>query len=120
MRSAQYHPFIDAAAFTLVDIPITAVIVIAYTLVLYFFTGFISEPSHYLYVCPLTRERAPPDHTRSIFLLMTIANFIVSKAFFRTLAASVKTPAIGQALAGFFLLPFGIFCGCTSSRFSKA
>lgn len=48
MRAAQYHPFIDAAAFTIVDAPITLLITICFTLVLYFFSGFVKKADHYL------------------------------------------------------------------------
>jgi ATP-binding cassette subfamily G (WHITE) protein 2 (SNQ2) len=38
-NSALYHPFIEALALTLVDIPITIIILIGFNIVLYFMVG---------------------------------------------------------------------------------
>lgn len=38
-RAAMYHPFVEAMALTLVDIPITATTLSIYSIVLYFMVG---------------------------------------------------------------------------------
>ena len=38
-KAAMYHPFIDSAALTLVDIPITFVTMICYSVIVYFVVG---------------------------------------------------------------------------------
>jgi ATP-binding cassette subfamily G (WHITE) protein 2 (SNQ2) len=38
-KAAMYHPFIEAAAMTLVDIPITVATLAVYSIVLYFLVG---------------------------------------------------------------------------------
>ena len=43
----MYHPFIEAAAMTLVDIPITLATLAAYTLVLYFVVGLQGSVGQY-------------------------------------------------------------------------
>jgi len=37
--AAFYHPFVEAAALTLVDIPITLVTIIVYCIIIYFMVG---------------------------------------------------------------------------------
>lgn len=39
-RAAMYHPFVDILALTLVDIPITALTLSVFSIVLYFLVGF--------------------------------------------------------------------------------
>ena len=48
MRGAMYHPFIEAAALTLVDIPITFITIVAFTLIIYFFVGLQRTVDQYL------------------------------------------------------------------------
>ena len=38
-QAAMYHPFVEALALTLVDIPITAVTLVVFSIVLYFMVG---------------------------------------------------------------------------------
>ena len=47
-KAAMYHPFIEAAAMTLVDIPITFVTLTAYSIVLYFLVGLQQTASQFL------------------------------------------------------------------------
>ena len=44
----MYHPFIEAAAMTLVDIPITFVTLTVYCLVLYFVVGLQATAGQFL------------------------------------------------------------------------
>ena len=47
-KAAMYHPFIEAAAMTLVDIPITFVSLTVYCLVLYFVVGLQASAGQFL------------------------------------------------------------------------
>jgi len=38
-HAALYHPFIEALALTLVDIPITLITIVIFSIILYFMTG---------------------------------------------------------------------------------
>jgi ATP-binding cassette subfamily G (WHITE) protein 2 (SNQ2) len=43
-QAALYHPFVEALALTLVDIPLTLFIVVVFSIVLYFMTGLQRTP----------------------------------------------------------------------------
>ena len=47
-KAAMYHPFIEAAAMTLVDIPITFTTLTVYSIVLYFLVGLQASASQFL------------------------------------------------------------------------
>ena len=47
-KAAMYHPFIEAAAMTLVDIPITFVTLTVFCLVLYFVVGLQASADQFL------------------------------------------------------------------------
>jgi len=47
-KAAMYHPFIEAAAMTLVDIPITLVTLIAYSILMYFIAGLQASAGQFL------------------------------------------------------------------------
>lgn len=49
-KAAMYHPFIEAAAMTLVDIPITLITLTVYSIVLYFLVGLQASASQFLSV----------------------------------------------------------------------
>ena len=49
-RAALYHPFIEALALTLVDIPFTFATSIVFSIILYFMTGLQRTASQFLYV----------------------------------------------------------------------
>lgn len=51
-RAAMYHPFVDSLALTLVDVPITAMIILVFSIVLYFFVGLQQHAGNFLYVIP--------------------------------------------------------------------
>lgn len=46
----MYHPFVDSLALTLVDIPITAGILVVFAIVLYFLVGLQEHAGNFLYV----------------------------------------------------------------------
>lgn len=50
-KNAMYHPFIEAVALTLVDIPITFVIIAMYCVIIYFLVGLQTSASQFLCVC---------------------------------------------------------------------
>lgn len=47
-KAAMYHPFIEAVALTLVDIPITFATIMTFSLILYFMVGLQSSASQFL------------------------------------------------------------------------
>jgi ATP-binding cassette, subfamily G (WHITE), member 2, SNQ2 len=49
-KAALYHPMIEAIAYTLVDIPITFIIIIVYSVIIYFLIGFQRTAAQFLYV----------------------------------------------------------------------
>lgn len=61
-RAAMYHPFIEAFAMTLADIPITLVTLTIYSIVLYFVVGLQESAGQFLCVvstCPLSASVDP-------------------------------------------------------------
>lgn len=47
-KAAMYHPFIEAASLTLVDIPITFFTISVYSLIVYFMVGLQASASQFL------------------------------------------------------------------------
>lgn len=47
-QAAMYHPFVESLALTLVDIPISFVILIFFTIPLYFLAGLQRTPAQFL------------------------------------------------------------------------
>ena len=47
-KAAMYHPFVEAAALTLVDIPITFITIILFSVILYFMVGLQNSASQFL------------------------------------------------------------------------
>lgn len=47
-KAAMYHPFIEAAALTLVDIPITFISLILFCVILYFLVGLQQSAGQFL------------------------------------------------------------------------
>lgn len=47
-RAAMYHPFVESLALTLVDVPISAITIIVFALILYFLVGLAQEASNFL------------------------------------------------------------------------
>lgn len=56
-KAAMYHPFIEAFAMTLADIPITLVTLTIYSIVLYFVVGLQASAGQFLYVILIYRCR---------------------------------------------------------------
>ncbi|KAK7033403.1 Brefeldin A resistance protein [Favolaschia claudopus] len=93
-KAALYHPFIDAVALTLVDIPITFA-----TLSVCIFLRY-----------PSCQALIVLD---SIFFLFLFTMSLTMKAFFRAIAAGFKSPAPAQSVAGIMILLLVIYTGYT-------
>ncbi|KAJ7856447.1 pleiotropic drug resistance ABC transporter [Mycena olivaceomarginata] len=78
-KAALYHPFIEAVALTLVDIPITFFTTAVFGIVMYFIVGLQRTASQFF-----------------IFYLFLFTMSLAMKAFFRAIAAAFKTPAPAQ------------------------
>lgn len=94
--AALYHPFIEAVALTLVDVPITFVTLLVFSIVMYFIVGLQRTVSQFF-----------------IFFLFLFSMAVTMKAFFRSIAAAFKSPATAQAFAGIVLLVLVIYTGYT-------
>ncbi|KAH9922740.1 P-loop containing nucleoside triphosphate hydrolase protein [Fomitopsis serialis] len=95
-RAAMYHPFVEALALTLVDIPITAITLILFCIILYFLVGL--------------QETAGKFFT---FVLLIFSMTITMKGWFRMIAAMFKSPAPAQAIAGVSVLILTLYTGYT-------
>ncbi|CCM02003.1 uncharacterized protein FIBRA_04077 [Fibroporia radiculosa] len=93
-RAAMYHPFVEALALTLVDVPITAVTIIIYCIVLYFLVGLQQSAGQFF-----------------IFLLFIYIMTLTMKGWFRSLAAVFRSPAPAQAIAGISVLVLTLYTG---------
>lgn len=47
-KNAMYHPFIEAVALTLVDIPITFVTIAVFSIIMYFVVGLQTSAGQFL------------------------------------------------------------------------
>ena len=95
-KAAMYHPFVEALALTVVDIPITFVTQLLFDIVLYWMTGLQKDASKFF-----------------IFLLVTFFMTLTMKAFFRGLAASFGKESTAQAVAGVGTLVLVLYTGYT-------
>ncbi|KAF8877242.1 pleiotropic drug resistance ABC transporter [Gymnopilus junonius] len=91
-KAALYHPFIEALALTLVDIPITGVTVIVFSIIIYFMVGLQLSAGQYF-----------------IFLLFLFIMSITMKAWFRGIAAAFSSEAAAQSFAGISVLALSIY-----------
>ncbi|RDB27092.1 Brefeldin A resistance protein [Hypsizygus marmoreus] len=95
-KAAMYHPFIEGLALTLVDIPITFLTTIIFAILLYFIVGLQQSAGQFF-----------------IFYLFLFTMSVVMKAWFRGIAASFKSEATAQSVAGIMLLGMVIYTGYT-------
>lgn len=84
---AFYHPFTEAMAGIVSDIPVKFVQAVFFNIILYFMSGLRREPAQFFLY----------------FLITYIATFVMS-AVFRTLAALTKTVSQAMALSGVLVL----------------
>ena len=107
----MYHPFIEAFAMTLADLPITFVTLTIYSIVLYFVVGLQASAGQFLCIISIHRLSASTNRSYSVFYLFIITTSLVMKAYFRTVASIFSDPAPAQAIAGVTLLVFAIYTG---------
>ncbi|KAF8069062.1 pleiotropic drug resistance ABC transporter [Lyophyllum atratum] len=92
--AALYHPFIEALALTLVDVPITFATTLVFGVILYFMVGLQRSAGQFF-----------------IFFLFIFAMSITMKAWFRAIAAAFKSEASAQTVAGISILALSIYTG---------
>ncbi|KAG6908741.1 hypothetical protein DXG01_003445 [Tephrocybe rancida] len=95
-KAAMYHPFIEALAMTIVDIPITFFISAIFGILIYFIVGLQTSASQFF-----------------TFLLFLFTMTLTMKAWFRGMAAAFKAEATAQAVSGIVLLAMVIYTGYT-------
>ena len=131
-NAALYHPCIEALALTLVDIPITLVIMIGFVTILYFMVGlqrsavrdrqdiiYISFSSfaynaqgQFMFVYSVFEGcLARANRVFRIFFLAIFCISTVVKSLFRALAAAFKSEATALSVAGLSLPTMTIYTG---------
>ncbi|KAI9428628.1 pleiotropic drug resistance ABC transporter [Lactarius indigo] len=95
-RAAMYHPFIEAAALTIVDVPITFFTIMIFSFILYFMAGLQASAGQFF-----------------TFFLFVFTMALVMKAWFRCVAAAFGSPAPAQTIAGLMLLMLILYTGYT-------
>ncbi|KAK6331502.1 GTPase-activating protein [Orbilia blumenaviensis] len=93
---AFYHPWTEAAAGIVSDIPVKFCAAVAFNLVIYFLGGLSYEASKFF-----------------IFFLFSFITTLAMSAIFRTMAAATKTISQAMALAGILVLAIVIYTGYT-------
>lgn len=96
---AFYHPFTEAMAGIVSDVPVKFVLAVCFNIILYFLAGLRREPSQFF-----------------IFFLFNFIAIITMSMIFRTIAASTKTVAQALAIAGIAVLAIVIYTGFTIPR----
>ena len=110
-KAAMYHPFIEAFAMTLADIPITLVTLTIYCIVLYFVVGLQASAGQFLCIISIRPLLVSANPSYSVFYLFIISISLVMKAYFRTIASIFPDPAPAQAIAGVTLLVLTLYTG---------
>ncbi|KAG5650927.1 hypothetical protein H0H81_010502 [Sphagnurus paluster] len=82
--AALHHPFIQAVALTLVDIPITFLMIALFAIIIYFMVGLQRTAEQFF-----------------IFYLFLFTMTITMKGWFRAVAAAFKSEAAAQTVAGY-------------------
>ncbi|KAF2276149.1 uncharacterized protein EI97DRAFT_501428 [Westerdykella ornata] len=93
---AFYHPFTEAMAGIVSDIPVKFVQAVFFNIILYFMAGLRREPAQFF-----------------LFFLITYISTFVMSAIFRTLAALTQTVSQAMALAGVLALGLVVYTGFT-------
>ena len=91
---AFYHPFTEALAGIVSDLPVKFTIAVTFNIILYFLAGLRREPSQFF-----------------IFFLFTFTAIVTMSMIFRTIAASTKTVSQALAIAGILVLAIVIYTG---------
>ncbi|KIM37032.1 hypothetical protein M413DRAFT_448754 [Hebeloma cylindrosporum] len=95
-KSALYRPFVEAMALTLVDVPITLLTSVVFSIIIYFMVGLQRSAGQYF-----------------IFLLFLFTMALCMKAWFRGIAAMFASEATAQSVAGIAVLALSIYTGFT-------
>ncbi|KAI0265431.1 ABC-2 type transporter-domain-containing protein [Gloeopeniophorella convolvens] len=93
-KAAMYHPFIEAAALTIVDVPITFVTISIFSVILYFMVGLQASAGQFF-----------------VFFLFIFTMALTMKAWFRAVAAAFGDPAPAQTIAGLMLCGLVLYTG---------
>ncbi|KAL5328219.1 hypothetical protein ACEPPN_001716 [Leptodophora sp. 'Broadleaf-Isolate-01'] len=96
---AFYHPFTEALAGVLADIPVKFLIAIFFNVILYFLAGLRREPSQFF-----------------IFFLFNFVAILTMSQIYRCIAASTKTVSQALAIAGVVTLAVVIYTGFVIPR----
>ena len=96
---AFYHPWTEAMAGVVSDIPVKFVIAVCFNIILYFLAGLRREPSQFF-----------------IFFLFVFVAMLTMSSIFRSLAALTKTLSQAMAFAGVMVLAIVIYTGFTIPR----
>jgi ATP-binding cassette subfamily G (WHITE) protein 2 (SNQ2) len=107
-NAAMYHPFVEAVALTLVDVPVTFITIALYSIVLYFLVGLQRTAGQFLCVIPSFPTLSLKFYD-SIFFLIQFSTALLSKSLFRSLAAAFKAEAPAQAFAGIMILVVALY-----------
>jgi ATP-binding cassette, subfamily G (WHITE), member 2, PDR len=93
---AFYHPFAEALAGIVSDIPVKFLIATCFNIILYFLSGLRYQPGPFF-----------------IFFLFNFVAMLTMSAIFRTIAAATKTISQALAIAGVLVLAIIIYTGFT-------
>jgi ATP-binding cassette, subfamily G (WHITE), member 2, PDR len=91
---AFYHPFTEAIAGVLSDIPLKFALTVVFNVILYFMTNLRHGANHFF-----------------LYFLVTFVVTLTMSAIFRTLAAVTKTISQAMSLAGVMVLALVIYAG---------
>ncbi|KAF7984807.1 hypothetical protein HWV62_11820 [Athelia sp. TMB] len=94
MKAGLYHPFVEAVALTIVDVPITAVTLIVFSAIVYEAVRLQQSAGQFF-----------------IFFLLVFTLTLTMKGFFRALAAAIPAEAPAQAVAGVSILIMSLYTG---------
>lgn len=96
---AFYHPFTEAMAGIVADIPVKFVIATCFNVILYFLAGLRREPSQFF-----------------IFFMFNFVAILTMSQIYRSIAASTKTVAQALSIAGVTTLAIVIYTGFVIPR----
>ncbi|KAJ6512945.1 pleiotropic drug resistance ABC transporter [Mycena sanguinolenta] len=100
-KAALYHPFVEAVALTIVDLPISFVTTAVFGVTLYFLVDLQRTVEQFF-----------------VFLLFLLLMALTFKAFFRACAAAFATIAMAQGVAGLLVLALIMYTGYVVPRTS--
>ena len=96
---AFYHPWTEAFAGVISDVPVKFLIAVCFNVILYFLAGLRTEPSQFF-----------------IFFLFVFVSMLTMSSIFRCLAAVTSALSQAMALAGVMVLAIVIYTGFTLPR----